>query len=601
VNDIGAKTAYQTVATATLGTTVLQIKGQQDLFDATLLGTGAVGDAAAAQGVLFDATNLTTAAIERQRAVQELGLVGTPIPAGGTGGAGLFGLANSPLVGAAAVLFGLGKSVQFAKTEFTDFFRVLVEHQDTPANFIGGFNAIGGAMRFLGFAVPQVTDNFAGFSDGVNEVQAGLKDGSVTFDQARDQIGKLAEQYGITNLDVNAFVDNLAKSVGVVDQAAIAAEKHTRALVLQNHAIGDLVRGSSTLGNIFDLMGTKAGDFEQSARTAFRESDQSFRTWATDFKAQATAAWQSFKDQAATALDFSSSMLSALEQTAQEASSKLAGDTKGLSSSALATLRSDAKLTATDILHTFQEATRQTKSFGRDLLEISHRGGAAAKELAASLLASGDVLAAQVIADAPKKLQGQIVSAFGEGQTAADNFASKLTSAIIGPLHDIRDVLIAIAKHWKVDLDFLDHGASDRLRTLNTQIDAISGAHTFSFIQEGQPFVPPKTPPPKKPPVHGASGGIFGLAGGGFVTQAPVFQFGEGRSPTFAGRGAEAVIPLNERGIGILAEALGRAGGKAKDMHITVTVVMDDSGNLQVRKIARDEIDREHDYRARVS
>lgn len=61
--------------------------------------------------------------------------------------------------------------------------------------------------------------------------------------------------------------------------------------------------------------------------------------------------------------------------------------------------------------------------------------------------------------------------------------------------------------------------------------------------------------------IRNAAGGI--VAGqSGFITQGPVLLVGEGRYRTFAGRGAEAVIPLDERGIAILAEALTRAMGR---------------------------------------
>jgi TP901 family phage tail tape measure protein len=56
---------------------------------------------------------------------------------------------------------------------------------------------------------------------------------------------------------------------------------------------------------------------------------------------------------------------------------------------------------------------------------------------------------------------------------------------------------------------------------------------------------------------HAAGGIIAGAMG--FIAQSPTYLVGEGGYNTFAGRGAEGVIPLNDRGINILAEALGRA------------------------------------------
>lgn len=56
-----------------------------------------------------------------------------------------------------------------------------------------------------------------------------------------------------------------------------------------------------------------------------------------------------------------------------------------------------------------------------------------------------------------------------------------------------------------------------------------------------------------------ALGGI--IAGqAGFITKGPTMLVGESRKMTFAGKGAEAVIPFDNRGIGILAKALEKAG-----------------------------------------
>ncbi len=70
-----------------------------------------------------------------------------------------------------------------------------------------------------------------------------------------------------------------------------------------------------------------------------------------------------------------------------------------------------------------------------------------------------------------------------------------------------------------------------------------------------------------------AVGGVRGMARGGFVTNGPTFAnayggsgrrlSGEGAYNTFAGKGAEAVIPLNGRGIDILAEAVKRGNERS--------------------------------------
>jgi hypothetical protein len=75
-----------------------------------------------------------------------------------------------------------------------------------------------------------------------------------------------------------------------------------------------------------------------------------------------------------------------------------------------------------------------------------------------------------------------------------------------------------------------------------------------------------------------AAGGI--LAGQhGFVTRGPTVLVGEGRAPTFAGRGAEGVIPFDARGIGILSKALEKAGGGGRGLTI---------GRIEVHVEARD-------------
>jgi TP901 family phage tail tape measure protein len=54
------------------------------------------------------------------------------------------------------------------------------------------------------------------------------------------------------------------------------------------------------------------------------------------------------------------------------------------------------------------------------------------------------------------------------------------------------------------------------------------------------------------------AGGIL-RAQAGLIARGPTVLVGEGSKPTFAGQGTEAVLPLDSRGIGILAEALRRA------------------------------------------
>lgn len=68
-----------------------------------------------------------------------------------------------------------------------------------------------------------------------------------------------------------------------------------------------------------------------------------------------------------------------------------------------------------------------------------------------------------------------------------------------------------------------------------------------------------------------ARGGIL-KAAGGMITRGPTVLVGESSTPTFAGRGAEAVIPLDGRGIGVLAKALEKAGGRRGGSTINITI-----------------------------
>jgi TP901 family phage tail tape measure protein len=466
VSDTAAQAAHAAAQKGTIATTVSQIAGQRALFDATVLGTGATGDAALAQTQLFEAEGLATSGMVAETAAWK-----------SFGSAGVFSILNSGLASTAAVLYGTVKAVGFAKDEFTDFFRALVEHVNVAENTRRGLEDIGNAMRLFGFAVPHLTNDLGDFRKGVDDVQAGLQDGSISIEDAKTKIGELADKYGIANLNVNTFTDNLASQVGVVDKAAIAAAKHTRAMQLQGLAIGELASHSRTATGILDLMGESAAQFGADARKAFLDSDKAFKTWATDFRSQAVDAWNQFRDSARTSIDFTGSMLKDLESSVTAAQQALAGDTSGLGKPELASLRAAAHLTATDILHTFQAAKAQTVSFSRDLIEIGKVGGQAGKDLAASFLAAGDTLAAQVVADAPKKLQDKIVGAFGASEHAADSFSTKLTNAIVGPLDDISGLLEAIAKHFGIDVSFLDHGSQKKADSLKTTLDSIAKHH----------------------------------------------------------------------------------------------------------------------------
>ena len=103
--------------------------------------------------------------------------------------------------------------------------------------------------------------------------------------------------------------------------------------------------------------------------------------------------------------------------------------------------------------------------------------------------------------------------------------------------------------------------ASVATNDLKASIDRLKDKTiTITTIFKTQGTAPdiPGGAPSAPVPSGQARGGI--IAGAmGFIAQRPTYLVGEGGYNTFAGQGAEGVIPLNERGINILAEALGRA------------------------------------------
>jgi hypothetical protein len=288
------------------------------------------------------------------------------------------------------------------------------------------------------------------------------------------------QELGAASSDTAASVDGLA---GATERAAKANDRAKSSAAPLNAAI-------QAASPLLDAMSTSYGQVADAAQAAFDQAvsaggdtTAALQAFADQQIEAAKQARSAFEDQARSALTFSTSMLQTLEQAVTQAQQTLAGDTSNLTTGQLQALRDQAHLTASDILHTFQAATAQTKQFGQNLLEISQRGGKAARDLANSLLQSGDVLAAQVIADSPKKLQDQIVTAFGKSETAADSFSTKLTNAIIGPLKDIRTLLeILIKKQFGIDVRLNDHGARTQVESLRSQLDGLPRSKQIDII-----------------------------------------------------------------------------------------------------------------------
>jgi TP901 family phage tail tape measure protein len=147
--------------------------------------------------------------------------------------------------------------------------------------------------------------------------------------------------------------------------------------------------------------------------------------------------------------------------------------------------------------------------------------------------------------------EGQ-ASMAAEWRKTQDNLAAtdKKVNELTSSLNDIPPNV-----HTKVDLS---GNAKDKLTEITGELTAMTQKQWDVFVTvhqqggAGQYFV------------DGApqAGGIIRGARG-FITRRPTFLVGEGGYNTFAGRGAEAVVPLNQRGIDILAEAVRRGGAKS--------------------------------------
>jgi hypothetical protein len=226
----------------------------------------------------------------------------------------------------------------------------------------------------------------------------------------------------------------------------------------------------------FAAIGINVNDFMSQLKSDLASSTDQTKTF-TDAIGVVTKAWTDFKTQAQTALFFIPKALDDLTSAAQQAQSSL--DSMTSSSTAtnaeVAQLRSTATLTGQDILTAFQQANVQSRQFYQDLLDISKVGGQAGKDLAASLLQSGNVVAANIIAHS--KLQKQITATFGTGLDMASKFATKLTDAIVGPLDDITTILAKIGQSLGVkglNIYLNDHGAKKGMQDRKKQAEDLA-------------------------------------------------------------------------------------------------------------------------------
>lgn len=123
----------------------------------------------------------------------------------------------------------------------------------------------------------------------------------------------------------------------------------------------------------------------------------------------------------------------------------------------------------------------------------------------------------------------------------------------------VKDAITAIGNMpGAKSIDFSTPGLSgmvNDVQRLKDKLNAIPSSVTTRFVIIGDEVNP-------RPGGQVAAGGILAGAAG-FITRGPTMLVGESRKMTFAGKGAEAVIPFDNRGIGILAKALEMAAGKS--------------------------------------
>jgi hypothetical protein len=214
------------------------------------------------------------------------------------------------------------------------------------------------------------------------------------------------------------------------------------------------------------------------------------------------------------------------------------------------------------------DSERELAEARAEVARLTREGKTGTDEYAAAVEAVDDAargsLSSQLsLAGAVEKFAEE-ASKTGDVQGAIDrvrDFGVKagLTKGEINKLvGQVRDAIGAIEDMpGSKRVDFSTPGLSgmvNDVQRLKDKLNAIPSTVTTRFVIMGDEVNP-------RPGGRLALGGIIpGQAG--FITKGPTMLVGESRRSTFAGRGAEAVIPFDNRGIGILAKALEKAGGQ---------------------------------------
>lgn len=146
-----------------------------------------------------------------------------------------------------------------------------------------------------------------------------------------------------------------------------------------------------------------------------------------------------------------------------------------------------------------------------------------------------------------------------DGAKRATDTAGQGAETAKGKVDGLKDSIDKIPRTKSVTITAIPRGWESLIRFLGF----LTGGIHVPVIPGGPVHAGPRFRPGRR---GGIDTGQLGLGGiiiagqRGFITQGPVFQFGEGGYSTFAGRGSEAVLPLDqEHGLKVLSEAIRRA------------------------------------------
>lgn len=336
-------------------------------------------------------------------------------------------------------------------------------------------------------------------------------------------------------------------------------------------------RALGSTPKIFEAAGVDVRDFVRSTTSAMRQlrgdpikQVAAFGAATQEAMQNATAAVAEFQQQTAESMNFAS-------QTFGD----VADDFKGNSEKIARALRGSLE---------------DQRQFGDDLNTLLEDGTQGSKALVQQLIAMGPAgqKAAHAIVTGSDEARRSIEKSLGTSTKLAEQFAVDVSKPIIGALKPIEtffdNLALALEEKFQIDINGDDiFGVDKDAKALNKELDRINEARTAHLLLEdnaspgirnaiallgdfagtvatatlniirtfsGDPFGGGGSN--NTPSETVALGGVIRGADG-FVTRGPTFLVGESSQMTFAGKGAEAVLPLDDRGIAILAEAMRRA------------------------------------------